>query len=234
MKKLGIILGSSIPAAILSFLVAIFFWIRRLKPKKRAPEVREQEWAKSSGVSEEGLANIAEEEEGEGGRGGGSGNSNKENASRLPELHSDPNSALFNRAARNVSTPAYRAPSLNKLTISLPWLFFSGVHTSLKRNKRPRCWGFAFGSWGGGSLVGFLNHIIQTESQFHRSMSCITPLILLAINLIPSPYWIVEAQTILYTTSSILYTYFVRLLVCTCKNSIWTGRWWYIISGSWW
>lgn len=88
-KKLGIILGLSIPAAVVLFLAAIFFWIRRLKSKKLAAEVLEQEEARSSGVSKEGLADIPEEE-GEGGGGGDSGNSNKEKASRLSEFHSDP------------------------------------------------------------------------------------------------------------------------------------------------
>lgn len=54
-----------------------------------AAEVLEQEEARSSGVSKEGLA-VIPEEEGEGGGGGGSGNSSKEKASRLSELHSDP------------------------------------------------------------------------------------------------------------------------------------------------
>lgn len=88
-KKLGIILGLSIPAAIVLFLAAIFFRIRRLKSKKMAAEVLEQEEARSSGVSKEGLADIPEEEV-EGGGGGDSGNSNKEKASRLSEFHSDP------------------------------------------------------------------------------------------------------------------------------------------------
>lgn len=55
-----------------------------------AAEVLEQEEARSSGVSKEGLAVIPEEEGEGGGGGGGSGNSNKEKASSLSELHSDP------------------------------------------------------------------------------------------------------------------------------------------------
>lgn len=81
---MGIKLGLSIPVALLLALAAIFFWIRRLKSKKRiaAAEIRDREdKQKGSGMRKERLSDIPEE---------GGYNSNKENASSLSELHSDP------------------------------------------------------------------------------------------------------------------------------------------------
>lgn len=84
-KKLGIILGLSIPAALVSFLAVIFFRIRRQKSKQKGAEVPEQDEATSSGISKERHSDIPEE-----GGGGPSGYGNKEKACRLSELHSDP------------------------------------------------------------------------------------------------------------------------------------------------
>lgn len=157
-KKLGLILGLSIPAVMFA-IAAIFLWIRRVKSKKRNSAAEAGDEQKITGLRKERLSNIPEEG---GGCSGYNNNVNKEKASSLSELHSD------SIAPYPIELPGTPAPQL----IELPgWiksrnsafffsLAFSGLH--LPKKQRPDTGSLSVGQ--GSSLLDSL-----ITSRFHGS-----------------------------------------------------------------